>query len=735
MLLFNDKRAILSWNIALNFDAQPLDIAKKNGALYAIDASGYLYDFDKNGKLRGKTRIDAVENALAARFLPNGELFIIKENAAIIYSLEQKKELSARVLSLNPVVFAAFGGDLFAVIDAEGFLQVFSIGDANYYTLCPEFIKRPSALFFSADKRTLFASEREGRAIVYDLTLHRVALETKTPKPIVGGAFLSNGRLLLFCKERDLIVISWHANGAVLDSILLPRAAMEAVALTSRYALIGLETGLIAAIDFTHNRVARSWKALNEPIAAIKRRGENVFVIGERGAVESFDLAELHKSCMLAIASEDFEAANALLSTSGLCLLNEQFCDWMERVWEESAYPSATRFLEEGRSALAKEAVSPFWDDLPKRALFEEVALFANELSELRASFKNRRMRETEALLNAYPILEESLSGRLYFDEWTNSVEAAIECIKEGDKEGAFKILEPFMNALAKGETARRILDFPAPFLKAMEALKTQDWQKFNDLCEREPICKGLPHFELKERKIAALERDLVFWTDQRAYAPALNAAKALSALGAPPALKEPIAALLAFTEADQKGRRGSQLALAVKYPFLTDAPQFFAVFAESKARLDRAWKAAAEGDSQAVYLLTLDEASSPLYLDYVALIMRAAFTEEIRRVSVAGAVNWEETAANYERYFGRDPLLQLAFEAQGELEMLKKTPNTRALRGYQHFDLPQSALSFIDLGDKEPNRAFSKLTRVGLSASLVIVVAFVCWLLIAMRH
>ncbi|MDR2639249.1 MAG: PQQ-like beta-propeller repeat protein [Helicobacteraceae bacterium] len=724
----------MSWNTTLSFETPPLDIIKTGDRFAAIDGAGYLYRFDGGGAPTGKRQIGEAKNALAARFLPNGELFLIKENAAIALSLKTGETLSKRTLSVKEIVCAAFSFDRYAVIDADGFLQVFSIDDTSRYSLCPLLVKRPSALFFSADGRFIFAAEREGRAIAYDLALHRVALETKTPKPVIGGSFLPNGRLLLFGRERDLFVISRYANGAALDSLSLPRAAKETLAPTSRYALLGLETGLIAAIDITHNRVARSWKALNEPIAALRVRGDRVFALGEQGAVESFDLAKLNESCALAVASEDCEAANALLAVSGFCLLNEPFCDWMERVWEESVYPSAARFLEEGKPALAKEAVLPFWDDLPKRARFEEEALLANELSQLRALFKNRRMRETQALLSAYPILSESLSGRLFFDEWQNSVETAIEFIKEGEKDRAVKVLSPFINALEKGETARRIIDFPAPFLKAMEFIKAQDWQGFNDLCEREPICKGLPHFEAKERRIAALEREFIFLSDQHAYAPALDAAKALSELGAPPVLKEPIGALLAFTQADQKGKRNSQLALAVKYPFLTDAPRFSALFEESKARLDRAWKAALEGDSQAAYLLTLDEASNPLYLDYAALIMRLAFTEEIRRVTVAGAVNWEESAANYERYFGRDPLLKLAFEAQGKLDALKKTPAPPTIRGYEHFDLPQSILSFVDLGPKEPNRAFSTLTRLGLSAAALIVAAFAFWLLVSNR-
>jgi hypothetical protein len=724
----------LSWNTTLNFDARPLDITKRGDRFWSIDSLGYLYNFDRNGKPKGKTRIDEAENALSARFLSNGELFFIKENAAFVFSLEQNRRLSKRTLGLSPIVLSAFNDETFAAIDAEGFLQVFSIGDVNRYSLCPALFKRPSALFFSEDKRFLFAAEREGRSVVYDLALHRVALETKPPKPVIGGAFLTNGRLLLFCKERDLLVISRHANGAALDSLSLPRAAMEAVTTTSRYALLGLETGLIAAIDTTHNRVARSWKVLNEPISAIRLNGENVFVIGEKGAIARYDLSELNKSCQLSIASEDYDSANALISISGFCLLNEQFCDWLERAWEENVYPSAVRFLEEGKPNLAKEAVSPFWDDLPKRARFEEALPHLNELSQLRVSFKNRRMRETQALLNAYPILNESLTGRLYFDKWKNAVETALEFIKEGDKDKAVKVLEPFMSALEKGETARRILDFPSPFLKAIDAIKARDWQGFNDLCEREPICKGLPHFEYKERKASALEREMIFWADQHAYANALSAAKELSALGAPPVLKDPIAALLAFLEAEQKGKRGAALTLAAKYPFLTDTPQFLDVFKESKERLDRAWKAAAAGDSQAAYLLTLDEASNPLYVDYAALVLRIGFTEEIRRVVVALALNWEETAKNYERYFGRDPLLQLAYEAQGKLETLQKTPNPRLVRGYEHFDLPQSVLTFTDLGEKETARTFSSLTRVGLIAALIVVAVFAFWLFTVQR-
>ncbi|MDR2152445.1 MAG: hypothetical protein LBO72_06465 [Helicobacteraceae bacterium] len=725
----------MSWNTSLNFDAQPLDITKKGDSFLAIDAAGYLYSFGKNGKPNDKRLIDEAAGALSARFLPNGELFFIKDNAAFLYSTEQNKTLSKRALGLSEIVLSAFSADLFAAIDADGFLQVFSIGDVGYYSLCPALFKRPSALFFSADRRFLFAAEREGRAVVYDLTLHRVALDTKPPKPIIGGAFLTNGRLLLFCKDRDLLVASWHANGAAIDSLSTPRAAMEAVVTTSRYALVGLETGVIAAIDTAHNRVARSWKVLSEPIAAIRVSGGDAFAIGEKGAAERFDLGDLNRSCALAIAAEDYEAANVLLSVSGFCLLDEQFCDWLERGWEENVYPSAVRFLEEGKPSLAKEAVLPFWDDLPKRARFEEALPLSNELCELRLAFKNRRMREAQALLSAYPILNDSLSGRLYFDEWNNAVETALESIKDGETNKAAKALEPFINAPEKGETARRILDFPSPFLKALDAIKAQDWQGFNDLCEREPICKGLPHFERREREIAALEREMIFWADQHAYANALNAAKELGALGASPVLKDPIAALLAFIEAEQKGKRNSSLALATRYAFLTDTPQFFAVFKESKERLDRAWKAAEEGDSQAAYLLTLDEAGNPLYIDYAALIMRIAFTEEMRRVAIAEALDWEESAKNYERYFGRDPLLRLAYETHGKLEALQKTPNSRSVRGYEHFDLPQSVLSFVDLGREEPSGAVSKLARFGLGAALIIAAIFAFWFFASQRY
>jgi hypothetical protein len=705
-------------------------MAKRGESFRAIDALGYLSRFDKNGKPTDKRRIATVEGAIAAHFMPNGDLFFIKENAAIVLSLAEKKEPSKRILGVNPIIYAAFADDLFAAIDSDGILQIFSIGDLGFYSLCPAFIRRPSALFFSADKRYVLAAEREGATIVFDLMLNRISLEIKTPKPIIGGAFLALGRLLLFCRDGDQLVVSRYAEGAPIDSISSPRAS--AVIVAARHALAGLESGTLAAIDITHNRISGSWKILSEPIAALFRRGENVFVVGEKGAAASFDLAELNKSCAIAIASEDYEASNALLSTSGFCLLNDQFCDWLERAWEESVYPSALRVLVEGKQALAREAVSPFWDDLPKRARFEEASLLSSELSELREAFKNRRMRETQALLSAYPILNESLTGKLYFDEWQNAVEGAIEDIREGEKEKAQKALSPFQDALEKGETARRIIDFPAPFLRAMERAKEQDWQGFAETCEREPICKGLPRFEARERKIAALEREMVFWADQHAYELALNAAKNLSALGAPPILKDPIAALLAFVEAIQKGKNKSALVLASKYSFLTDAPQFLIIFKECAARMERAWKAASVGDSQAVYLRTLDEAANPLYLDYAALLMRVAFTEEMRRVTVSGAINWEETLKNYERYFGRDPLLRLAFEAQEKTDLLRKSRGERSIRGYEHFDLPQTVLSFVDLGGNEPSRAFSKLTRISLIAALLIASAFAVWIVAA---
>jgi hypothetical protein len=727
----NEK--LLGWNTALNLDFKPLDATFIDGLFYAIDAIGFLYRFEKDGKFKDKRLVESLANAVAVDISAEGDVLAIRENIAISFSLGQKGEYSSKILGLKEITRAAFCGDLFAVIDSEGFLQIFS-RRANFYSLAPALFRRPEALFFSPDRRFLFAAERDGSAIVYDLLLHRIALEIKPPKSVIGGAFLPNGRLLLLGRESDMFICSWYANGAAIDSISSPRTSPEALIVTSRYALVGLENGSLTALDLTRNHIARSWRLLNEPIAALKQRGDFIFVIGERGASESYDLSQLKESCAFAIDAEDYDAANALIATSGFTLLNAPFYEWLERAWEESVYPSAVRFMEEGKTDLAKEAILPFWEDLTKRELFEEALPRAAELGELREAFKNRRMRETQTLLNANPILNESLSGRLFFEEWKSAVEEAIERIKSGENDLAKKALEPFENALEKGETARHIIDFPASFIHALELYRTRDWQSFDAWCDKEPICKGLPHFEEKARKIAALEREMNSYADRHFYQAALDTAKELSAFGFNPILKDPIAALFSFLEAAQKGKDDTALALAAKYPFLTDAPQFLSVFKESAAHFERASKAAEIGDSQAVYLLISDEAKSPLFLDYSALLLRIGFCEEMRRVVVSGAVNWGETYKNYERYFGRDPLLQLAFNAQNQIETLKITPANRAIQNYSLIGLPRAVISFYDLAKSERNDSVSTLTNIGWTLILIIV-AIIALLVFVMQN
>ncbi|MDR2906103.1 MAG: hypothetical protein LBU73_09135 [Helicobacteraceae bacterium] len=798
----------MGWFSLYDLDA-PIAAALIADKLYAIGADGSKAVFEKDKKEPAAlTSLDFAKGSLAAKIKPSGEAIVVAADAAYFFSIDGNLEPGRVVLSKNPIVKAAIdqGGDHFAAIDREGFLQIFSDCERVYYAIAEKRFKKPTALFFGGgsglsdrerpvglatsgvkafeqaapkpaaeqqkptteqqisgvadDRRYLFVADSDKSAVVFDLLLRKIIFEFELNREIVGGVFCKNGKLLLFSSEGEATTVSFHARGKDIDKLHVAKVAPNAAFTDERFAFIGSQKGILAAYDMRHERIARSWKSIDDNITYLFLSGDYALALGEK-RIACFNLRSLNEALELSLETEDYAAANALVAQSGFALLNEDFCEKLDSAWEENALPRVVSYLEDGHIDLARDLVSAWSEDIARRGEFEELLRRHTELLELRKAMKNRDLKSAETLLVANPALKDSVSGKLFFTEWENAVNQALQRLENSAASEAETALADFKNAGEKGEIAAAILSDPQKFIKAAKLFSEAEWHAFYDYCEAESACKGLPHYAIFAARIAALENEMIFCADNCLYMESFRAAELLIELGVSPAIHDEVAACQTFAEAAKRLRLEGALAIVDRYPFLTDTPQFRALFSEIERHFARAWAAAIEGDSEAARLLLDKYNDFRLFDSYAANVLRVAYTEHMRRINVSGALDWLHTAHNYTDYFGRDPLLDLAYDAQGEGELLNSFAYFLASKpGYHQLGLPKEVLAFVNLtgetavsqkpketdepkkeGEKGEKKSlfarifsFSRITEIIYSAMILIVAFFFFWLITLIR-
>lgn len=706
----------------MRLDFNPIAATVVDGGFFLLDSAFNLYRFEGERLLEQRSLLALpIDKPLAAwkgALKESGEAVLFGSRSIRYFSVLGGVAHKIELTAFAPEI-AAENGDTVAVIDKAGFLTVGSLIKSKMISLAPATIHKPTALFFSSDSRYIFAATEDAQAIIYDSRLHRVSVQFDLPCEVRNGAFIGDGDLLLITANGEITVISFYAKGAIKAHLKLPSAASSALLITKDYAIVGTESGEVAAIELEKFEVIGSQKLLDEPITALKKRGDKLFVLGGKNEVSFVDLGELNSLVTKLFAKEDYHAIRALLSENSFTLLTDRFSELWEKAWKENAFLAAMEALENGESTKATVTAEPFMFDRKIASNFHEALGLAVHFKSLKTAAVRKDYLAIDRLLKLYPILKQSSSGITYINNLKTACEEAIAFAAAKDIESAQKRLEGFNNILPPFVT--HIITFPDHFARFIELYNDREWAQLFDWCDRYPICRELPHFKQLENDVKTLEDSLKRTAEAHHYLATLPLIQALQDFAKMPRLNEPVLALLKFLDALGNDRVAAALEIAQEYPFLTDTASFDGFFIEYKNLLERATLAARSGDSDAVRFLTAKLTKLPLFAEPVAFLLRIAYTEEMRHIRIGAAVDWDETLLQYTKYFGVDPLVALAARAQ---EATDKLPTLSfGLRGYERFGFPTDIVHFVDLGAEKSGMFIHK----AMIASMVfILISFV---------
>jgi hypothetical protein len=627
----------------------------------------------------------------------------------------------AQLLEMTPFAptLSAQQGDLIALMDDKGFLTIGSISTNKLISLCEEEILKPTALFFSSDLRYIFVANETKEAYIYDLQLHRINIIFELPTIVKKGSFLGNGDLILTTQSGDILIVSIYAKGAIKAHIKLPHKAHTSPLISKRYALFGLTSGEIVAIELEHFSICMRWQCLNESVVDLKMCGNIIIAIGAKNEVECYDLAKVSSDLRQLIAKEDYVAIYAQMKQNGFMLLIDSFNDFWEKAWKESVFPSAMSFLEEGLRDAAKTIAAPFLFDSRKRGKLNMIMGLAPHFKSLRDNVKANNYKVADELIGLYPILRESSSGKYYINCFESACEEAIKSLSSGSKEAADRALTYFKQA--KETTINSIYAFAEEFAHFMALFNNGEWTQLFEWCERYPICKALPHYMRLMAKIDAIENELKENQEKHHYYAALQSIALLQEYAKTPKLDKNLIILLQFLDAIKNAHTELALSLVAQYPFLADSASFVGIHGEYKNIFERAKLAAQAGDSEVVRVLMAKLIKIEIFAEHIAFLQRIGFTEEMRRIRVGAGVDWSETLLLYTKYFGVDPLLMSAAIAQEVTD--KIMPFTIGTKGYKQFGYPSSIVRFIDLG-KEQKPLF--IQKALIASMVFILISFV---------
>jgi hypothetical protein len=611
---------------------------------------------------------------------------------------------------------------LLAEINDDGLLTFYWHGKAASF--CEKPIGNAQAIFADADGRFIFVSDDSLCAFIYDLTLHRIALEFRLPKPVSHGVFLERGRLLLGTKSGEALIVSWHGGGVLESAIALSSAASVAPIVSGNIALLPLTDGSLTAIDLIQNHAIYRWKVLDEPIERIDMSGDRFTVTGANGAIKEFDAKAARENVRILMAQDDITAIRNEIDVNCFLIVDDTLMEYLENTWEESIYPSALAFLAEGLRAAAEEIAAPFlFDGAKERALNEAIGC-ERQLLTLRFASKLKNNSLASRLIESCPILKQTSAAKLFISSLKLACEEAIALLEQGKTDEAKKRLAPFMKA--KKEMCENIIGFHHAFAKALTLVKNDDTEAIFEYCEKHPIVKTLPHIAEAFERSEEMARSIGFFLERHDYLSIFERAKKLFFYPHMPRLDERTRALLDFIN---EGDRKKAFDLALKHPFLTDTKPFLRLLARYDDALNRANEAARSGRSDAVQRHFAKLSSFALFRSYIAFLLRIAFTTEMRSVRVSAAVDWDRSLETYTRHLGVDTMLLECLKEQNikaHIERLQKNP-----RAYETAGFPETTLIFKDLSGVKRNDFPLRAATLILCLMLAL---FASWVLTARK-
>ncbi|MDR3162625.1 MAG: PQQ-like beta-propeller repeat protein [Helicobacteraceae bacterium] len=611
---------------------------------------------------------------------------------------------------------------LLAEINDDGLLTFYWHG--KIASFCEKPVGILQTIFADAAGRFIFVSDDSLSAFIYDLTLHRIALEFGLPKPVSRGAFLERGRLLLDTNSGEALIVSWHGGGVLESVIVLPSAVSAAPIVSGNTALLPLADGSLTAIDLIQNRAFYGWKVLEEPIARIDMSADRFVITGENGAVKEFDMKAARENVVSLMALDDIAAIRNAIDANCFLIIDDALMEYLENTWEESIYPSVLAFLAEGLRAAAEEIAAPFLFDGAKERALNEAIGYERQLLTLRFASKLKNNPLASRLIESYPILRRTSAAKLFINGLKLACEGAVSLLEQGRIDEAKKSLAPFMKA--KKEMCENIIGFHRIFAKALALVKDDDTEAIFEFCGKHPIVKTLPHIAEAFDRSEEIARSIGFFLERHDYLSIFERAKKLFFYPNMPRLDERTQALFDFID---EGDRKKAFNLALKHPFLTDTKPFLRLLARCDDALNRANEAARSGRSDATQRHAAKLSQFPIFRSYIAFLLRIAFTTEMRSVRVSAAVDWEKSLEIYARHFGVDTMLLECLKeqnVQAHMERLQKN-----LRAYETAGFPETTLIFKDLGSIRRNDSTLRVATLILCLMLIL---FASWVLTARK-